>query len=310
MGFYDETPSERAFREGGPFYHLYTKPLETEVFFETDEDRKVAVNYLAIAVSVSNCKLLAYAIMTNHFHFVLEGCEEDILEFYERFSAMMDNYFRYHGKGTIMRQAAPGLTAINNLSQLRTEIAYVLRNPFVVMSDVNVFSYPWTSGFLYFNPLLERKGVSASTMSVRTIRDITKSRLVSDIDPSVHFADGVAQGWSFVDYRRVEEFYDNARQFVFSVVRNVESQVETALRYGETPVLCDEELIPKIYQLCREKFRADSLSALDNKGRKQLAVIVKNKYHSSNKQIARLVKLPLADVNVLFPLAAPSKQCR
>lgn len=307
MGYYDESPAERAFREGGPFYHLYTKPLETEVFFETEEDRKVAVNYIAIAISVSNCKLLAYAIMDNHFHFVLEGQEEDVLDFYARFSTMMDNYFCYHGKGTIMRSASPGLTAINNLAHLRTEIAYVLRNPFVVMPEVNVFAYHWTSGFLYFNPLLECKGVSASKLSQRVIWIIIKSRLISEVDSSIHFADGVAQAWSFVDYRRAEQFYDNARQFVFSVVRNVESQVETSLRYGETPVLCDEELIPKIYQLCREKLRAESLSALDSKGRKQLAILVKNIYHASNKQIARLVKLPLADVNVLFPLAAPSK---
>ena len=110
-----------------------------------------------------------------------------------------------------------------------------------------------------------------------------------------------------MEFRRVEQFYDNARQFIFSVVRNVESQVETAIRCGETPILCDEDLIPKIYQICRDKFRADSLSSIDLSSKKQLAVIVKNKYHSSNKQIARLVKLPIADVNSLFPLAAPSK---
>lgn len=307
MGFYNESPAERAFREGGPYYHLYTKALETEVFFETDEDRKIAVNYLAIAISVSNCKLLAYAIMTNHFHFILEGRQEDVMDFFARFSAMMDNYFCYHGKGTIMRQAVPGLTAINNLAQLRTEIAYVLRNPFVVMPDVNVFAYPWTSGFLYFNPFLECKGVPASALSLRSIRTITKSRVISEMPPTICIADGVAQAWSFVDFKRVEQFYDNARQFIFSVVRNVESQVETAIHCGEAPILCDEELIPKIYQICRDRFRADSLSSLDLSGKKQLAVIVKNKYHSSNKQIARLVKLPIADINSLFPLAAPSK---
>ncbi len=307
MGFYGESPAEIAFRESGPFYHLYTKALETDVFFESDEERKIAVNYLAIAISVSNCKLLAYAIMTNHFHFILEGRKEDVMDFFARFSAMMDNYFCYHGKGTIMRQAAPGLTAINNLTQLRTEIAYVLRNPFVVMPEVNVFAYPWTSGFLYFNPLLECKGVSASTLSVRALRKITKSRIITEIDPTICISDGVAQAWSFVEFRRVEQFYDNARQFIFSIVRNVESQVETSIRYGEVPVLCDEELIPKIYQLCRDRFRADSLSSLDSRSKKQLAVIVKNTYHSSNKQIARLVKLPIADVNSLFPLAAPYK---
>jgi hypothetical protein len=306
MSFFNESPAEMAFRHAGPMFHLYTAPLETEVFFTSDAERVLATNYIAIAISVSNCKLLAYAIMTNHFHFVLEGREEAVLEFYEKFRSLFDNYLRKHGRGPIMDQATPGMTAINNLKQLRDEIAYVLRNPFVVMADVNVFAYPWTSGNLYFNPFLEKKGKSASTLSLRAIRDITKSRNITSLDSSLYFEDGQAQPWSFVDYTRAELFFDNARQFIFSVLRNVESQVEIALSHGEIPVLCDEELIPLIYALSKEQLRAESPYKLDVSGKKQLAVLVKNKYHSSNKQIARLVKLPLAEVNKLFPLAAPA----
>ena len=73
MAFYKESLAEEAFRQAGPIHHLYTKGLECEVLFHSDEDRIVAVNYVAIAIKVSGCKLLAYAVMDNHFHFIVEG---------------------------------------------------------------------------------------------------------------------------------------------------------------------------------------------------------------------------------------------
>ena len=306
MAFYKESLAEEAFRQAGPIHHLYTKGLECEVLFHSDEDRIVAVNYVAIAIKVSGCKLLAYAVMDNHFHFIVEGMAAQALAFYDNFQGMFGKYLSRHGRsGTIMGLAEPGLKTITSLRQLRNEIAYVLRNPFVVNPDVNVFAYPWTSGNLYFNSFLECEGVPANTLSVRELRRITIMRNLPEIDSSIYFKNGVAQSWSFVDYKFAESFFDNARQFIFCVLRNVEGQIEAALNCGEIPVLCDDELIPHVYKLCSEKFRADSPSALDTSAKKQLALMLKKTYYSSNKQIARLAKLPLADVNTLFPLSAP-----
>ncbi len=306
MAFYKESQAEAAFRQAGPIHHLYTKGLECEVLFHSDEDRIVAVNYVAIAIKVSGCKLLAYAVMDNHFHFIVEGMAAQALAFYDNFRGMFGKYLSRHGRsGTIMGLAEPGLKTITSLRQLRNEIAYVLRNPFVVNPDVNVFAYPWTSGNLYFNSFLECEGVPANTLSVRELRRITIMRNLPEIDSSIYFKNGVAQSWSFVDYKFAESFFDNARQFIFCVLRNVEGQIEAALNCGEIPVLCDDELIPHVYKLCSEKFRADSPSALDTSAKKQLALMLKKTYYSSNKQIARLAKLPLADVNVLFPLSTP-----
>ena len=303
---YRESRAEVLFRESGPFYHLYTKALESEVFFSAVEGRKIAANYLAIAIKVSGCKLLAYAIMDNHFHFVMEGAMADVLAFYENFRGMYGNYLSRHGKsGNIMSLASPCFTPISSLRQLRNAIAYVLRNPFVVNPDVNLFACPGTSANLYFNPSLKYEGEPASKLTVRALREIIRSKDTSVVDGSIYFLDGEAQPWSFVDFRRAEAFFDNARQFVFCLVRNVEGQIETALSCGETPVLCDEDLIPHIFKLCKERFRAESPSALDIRRKKELALIVKKTFYSSNKQIARLVKLPLADVNTLFPLSAP-----
>lgn len=43
-----ELMQERLFRESGPFYHLSTKPLENGVIFQDDEERRIAINWIAI----------------------------------------------------------------------------------------------------------------------------------------------------------------------------------------------------------------------------------------------------------------------
>lgn len=301
---YSDTPAERAFLNAAPCFHLYTTPLESDFFFHDDHERVIALNLMAIVKTASDCKLLAYSIMTNHFHFILSGQKGEVLSFFERYKLLLDNYFSRHGKPGIMRSVKAGITAINDLRQLRTEIAYVIRNAFVARPEVNVFADPWSSGFLYFNPLLVKDGVSASSLKGRSLREFTCSRTITELDARIYVKDGVAQPWSFVDYEYAMSFYDNARQFVFSVLRSVEAQVETSLKYGDDPAVCDEELLPLVMDLSRKTFQEAGVFQLNARQKKELVVLVKNKYHSSNKQLARVIKIPLSEVDAMFPLRA------
>lgn len=62
-----------------------------------------------------------------------------------------------------------------------------------------------------------------------------------------------------------------------------------------------------MYRLCREVLKTDKPAFLDEKGRQKLAVLLKNKYYASNGQISRVAKIPLSEVNALFPLAAKNQ---
>lgn len=308
MNYYEETSAERHFLNSATIVHLYTKPLESDCFFQNDDERKLALTYIAIASKKCGVKMLAYAIMSNHYHFLICGNKTLILEFYELFRSWMNTYYSRHGRKALMADAEPGLTVVQNCRQLRNELAYIIRNPFVARNDTHVFFDPWTSAHLYFNPLLRETGVPSSNISAYALRSIIKSRIITEIDPSIYFAEGQAQPWSFVDYKYMEQFYDNPRQYVNSVLKNVEAQVELLLSYGEAPSLSDEEMIPIVFNLARTMFKLESPSLMTADNRKQLAVALKNKYRCSNKQLARLTKLPIAEVNRLFPLCAPDRK--
>ena len=88
-----EWMQEQLFEESGPFYQLSTKPLENDLIFTEDEERRVAVNLMAISAKEFRIEILAYALMSNHFHFIVRGELVEGLAFFNRLKKRLSNYF-------------------------------------------------------------------------------------------------------------------------------------------------------------------------------------------------------------------------
>lgn len=307
----NEWELERLFQKSGPFFHVHTKPLETGVIFMNDEERMVAMVYIAIAAMLAGVEVLAFALMSNHFHFILRGQEGQCKDFYTRFAKMLGLYFSRHGRaGVLDAIEVPDPTPITTLKQFRDEIAYVIRNPFVVRKDVNPFAYPWCAGYLYFNPMLSMlKPQPASALTLREKRALTHSRDLP-LPMDLTLVDGQVFPGSFVNYRLVESMFTDCRQFMFWVFKNVEAQVETALRLDEKPSLSDDDMLSVSLQICKKEFGVKGPSHLTEPQKHDLAKKLKYDYYASNGQIARFTTLHPRAVDALFPLSAknsPSK---
>ena len=289
------------------FYHLHTNPLENGIIFQDEEERKVAINFIAIIAREFNVEILVFALMNNHFHFIIRGEKVNGIEFFRRLKKRLSYFLARKGRANVLDPVEPKALPITTLTQFRNEVAYVIRNPYVVIVDVNPFSYPWCSGYLYFNPLLpflESKPVDALTY--REKRNITRSSDAA-LDSSFRVRNGMIALESFVNYRLVEQLFPNARKFTWWVIKNVESQVETAIRLGEHPNLSDDELYITTMRICEDQYNKKGNQGLTDKEKMDLAITLKNNWYASNPQVARLSGLTIDTVNALFPLAAKSK---
>lgn len=299
-----EWMQEQLFRESGPYYHLNTKPLEKDLIFQDDEERKAAMNFIAITAKESHIDILAFALMSNHFHFIIRGQKVDGLAFFQRMKKRLAYFLARKGRSGVLDPVTARVPDITSLSQLRNEVAYVIRNPCVVIESANPFAYPWCSGYLCFNPFLMRMtSKPVETLTYRERRNITHSA-DTELDPSFRVQDGMIVPESFVNYRLVENLFPSARRYSWWVLKNVEAQVEVASRLGEQPNLSDDELFIVTMRLCKSRFGANGTKELTGPQRKQLAVLLKNDWCASNGQLARLAQLPLQEVNALFPLTA------
>ena len=119
--------------------------------------------------------------------------------------------------------------------------------------------------------------------------------------------DGMIAAESFVNYKLVERLFPHARKFTWWVLKNVEAQVETSVRMGEKPNLNDDELFITAQQLSRTEYGRDSVKELPLQQRKELGVLLKNKWGASNGQVARIAQLDQRTVDEMFPLTAKKR---
>ena len=76
------------------FYHIYTKGLEDMVIFLDREDYIAGMNYIAICVHLTSIDLLAFVLMSNHFHFVTKSGHDDAVRFINLFKQLIASYLR------------------------------------------------------------------------------------------------------------------------------------------------------------------------------------------------------------------------
>ncbi len=269
------TTCERLFQDGGPFYHVCTKGAETDIYFRNEEDMNLALNVIAIAVFVTGCRLLAFAVMSNHFHFVIEEPVEVCLAFFEEFKSRLCKVLP---SGSAREEARKCI--------------------------VNMFSYPWCSGYLYFNgnESRMREGERAIDMPHAFRRAFLHSRS-ADIDPRIMVLDGVAMPSCFVDYHRAESFFEDARDFQHCLLKNVESQVVIAKRIGEAVSLDDYELRSIMFQKCSTVYHVSGPKELNNTDFVSLARTLKYDFGASNAQLSRILNKPQFQIDQIFPLS-------
>lgn len=295
---------ERLFVKAGPFIHLYTSPLETDLLMEDDEDRTIILNLVALVSRKTGAEVLAYALMNNHIHLVLRADEVLGRILFETLHKRVARYLATRNRAGCMKKVTYGITPITSLKQFRDEVAYVIRNPFVAREDVNLFAYRWCSGYLYFNNFLSQTaGKPAEKLSYRERRTITRSSS-EKVPPGFRTVGTLILPESFVNYQLVEQLFVSARQFLYWALKNLEAQIQVASSYGERPFLSDDELFLLSRDLCENMFGTRQPKELTTEQKKEYVMAMRNQYHASNKQLARLTTLSQAEVDEMYPLSA------
>ena len=296
----NEWEREDLFRSACPIFHLYSSPIESQVIIANTFSRDLSITYLAVAAQETGVVVLAYAVMSNHFHFILKGSREKCQAFFVRFRSLLDIYLSRNEKITLFKTAVAGLTEITSLKQFRNEVAYVLRNPYVARTDINPILCEWTSAPLYFNPKIEKAGKPFAKLTTREKRAVFRSENLS-VPDDWRIVDNHVDPASFVDYPFVEAMFAHTRQYINTLLKNVEAQVEIALSHNEVPVIPDEELLPMVLRLCHDLFHQEGIRSLLDYQKKQLAKEVRNRFHTSVSQLARLIGLSQKELLALFP---------
>ena len=69
----------------GAYYHVMNRGNDRRAIFLTDEDRSTFLNALADSCETYAVRLLAYVLMANHFHLIIQTEQANLSEFMRHF---------------------------------------------------------------------------------------------------------------------------------------------------------------------------------------------------------------------------------
>lgn len=284
-------------RKGATFYHVYTKGLEDDVIFRERCDYVVGMNYVPVSLCGMDAVMLAFVLMSNHFHFIIYATREECELFIDRYKRLVSRYVRNkYGTRKILRSVKTSCSEIDLTDEgLKRLIAYVLNNP--VKAGVNCMpqNYEWGTGWCYFTNIEYAPCKRLADFGVRQQTKILKSEV--KLDGEFYVTDsGYISPDSYVDVAFVQNLFGRARslEYFLSVSNRNSYDNDGAIVFSDSLVLAGvKEILDKKY----ESLQVDELSA---DIRAKLIREIRRQFNSPPKQLARVFKCHLKEVvNVL-----------
>ena len=269
------------------YYHFSSSHQELRRIFRTAEDFAIGVNTLALLLPYSNVKILAYCLMDNHIHILLEGTLRDCLAFYDRIVHRLAQILgKRYGISGVLRSHDLDIVAVTSEDQMKKEICYIHRNPYkarIASPD----GYRWSSADVYFKTH-QPNGMHVNSLCLEERRRIFRTKFA--IPDSYEYRDGVILNTCFVSSAIVSGLFNGSVEY-FDFLRKYSLEAEVEEKHGVHLQLkfSDAEIQERINDICINEFHARSVRHLDRKCLLRVARIAAARFGAGRAQLSRLL---------------------
>ena len=259
----------------------------------------------AICAYDAGVRIITFELMSNHVHFILIcASKENASDFLELFRKRLTRYFQSIGKPRDLTNFKSDPIAIKDLESLRNQIAYTNRNNYVIDPDQTPFSFPDGANAYFFNPFAKaQNGKRFGDLSDRAKIKLLHSKKI-DYPDDYMVADDCIIPTSFCDITFGESVFRDARHYMYKITRDVESYKELSVMLGDLEFYTDDELNGIIYSISKKRFSQDKPSFLTSSQKNEIARELHYDYKADNAKISRLLHVPLAVLDSMFPMNA------
>ena len=274
------------------YYHVSSHGLEKNDIFKSREDFIRGMNDIAICVLGFDVRILAFCLMSNHFHFVLYGTADECRRFSEEYKRRCGMRMRrLAGEVKGLKGIDVRIDKIDTQEYLENVIAYVLRNPLAAGIFIMPYLYPWSSASLYFRNEVELKGVRVNGLSERKRERIILRSHQNVPDSYMMDTEGLILPSCYVDVKMVENIFRHPACLLASLARKVEADIEVQMGIMESVSMTDQELLTQMNELIKLEFGKSSLYQLQMEERLKLCLLLKRNFGAGVKQISRVTRL-------------------
>lgn len=277
------------------YYHVSSHGLEKNDIFKSKQDFISGMNDIAICILGFDVSILCFCLMSNHFHFLLYGTQEECRNFSEEYKRRCAMRMRLAGEVQGLKEVQVRLDYIDDHMYLENVIAYILRNPIAAGIRMMPYHYPWSSVALYFSGGACQSGVKLSDLSIRKRFRMLKSRITLPDDYLID-EQGMILPSCYVDSSAVEKIFGHPARLMMALARKIENDVELKFGVANDVTMTDQEILTQMKDLIKKEFGKDSISQLSVEQRISLCLMLKRNFRAGVKQIARLTRIDPAVV--------------
>ena len=273
------------------FWLISTAHLEDRLLFKDSEDYKVGMNYVAVQTYKAGINVLAFILMSNHAHFVVEGSRSQAEAFIYSFKGYYSRYLgKKYGVQEFLRRNDVDVRPIPfDNEPLGRAIAYVQMNCVAANICTHPVEYTWGTGATFF-PMSEKRGKLLKDLSARERYRLLHTK--ADLPESwMIFDDGYISPASYVSKDYVEAIFRTPKRMNFFLQNS--SKAKQRLEMGETclPAFSDQTIIAALPELCRTLFQKSSVDALNEEQLVELLRQLRFRFSSNVNQLARITGL-------------------
>ena len=281
----------------GECWHLWT-PEDFGIIFPDANAFKLGMNIFGVCAALfPDVTVITFELMTNHLHITAAGQESRIRALFNMIKASLSKVLHLDLSGWDCR-----LRRVVDLGDARNVVSYTNRNGFLADREESPFSYPWGANRFYFNreakSRFQETGKSFSFNERRAAICSHKADGVTWLKTT----DGYVSPMSFCAIVQGEALFRNASHYFYEISRNIESQRKLAAEIGERIFYTDNELFSIVVRMCKESYGETKPSLISAEAKVELAKKLHYDYNAGNKQIQRMLKMDIRNVDALFPV--------
>ena len=155
------------YSDSAAYYHVCTDGNALDWMFNDNDDFIAGINRIGICKLISNVLIIAYVLMDNHVHFVLEGTLSQCKKFLLQYKVLTGKWnSKKYKTSNPLRLLPSQLILIHDEEQLLETIAYLDRNAIVAGFQYLPQEYQWGSARFIF------KDESNSNINTRLIKEL------------------------------------------------------------------------------------------------------------------------------------------
>ncbi|MBQ6761388.1 MAG: transposase [Bacteroidales bacterium] len=278
------------------YYLVTTEHLKAGLWFRDENDFRAGMNFVAIQAYESKVTVLAFILMSNHLHFVVEGRWEDVKSFIDGIKSRYSKYLNHkYGTCEFLRRNQVRIEEVSSLDEgLEKAIAYTQMNCVAANVCSHPSQYPWGTGPVFFSTS-KRPGKRMESLSKRArIRlfhcckvDLPPCWLVSD--------EGYILPESYIDVAFVERLYRTPNRMNYFLVNSSKAKRKIENADDHHPAFRDQVILAALPDLYRSLFGKQRFEELTPAEQIESLRQIQRRFCSNIHQIARVTGLTYED---------------